>query len=98
MLLHPTIRSDWQVLLRGKPTWGVDAESGTTADLMDAILDQLWSIQRTTTLPTWLHRKPPAPLPEWTGSECGLDPLLIFLTAGKRALLKVARTAEATQS
>jgi hypothetical protein len=97
-LLHPTIRSDWQILLRGKPTWDVRAAPGSVADLMDSILDQLWSIQHTSTLSNWIRRKPSVPLPAWTKGGCGLDPLLVFMTAGKRALLQGARTAEATQA
>ena len=89
-LCHPHIRSEWMALVRPDPGAPSAMPAGEIQQLINDLLEQLWSILRSPSLPRWLREKPPVELPGWNGEGCGLEPLLIFLGTGKRVLAAAA--------
>jgi len=96
-LRHPDMRSGWTALLRSDPgrTWKIPVDG--LQQLMDELLDQLWSILRSPSLSRWLRDRPAVELTGWNGSGCGLEPLLFFLGTGKTVLAATAEKVQRTE-
>jgi hypothetical protein len=65
-------------------------------ELMDNVLEQLWSILDAPPEARPTRPKPRVEFPRWRDGQCRVGPLLVFLGQGKRVLESAAHQAEST--
>jgi hypothetical protein len=95
---HPLIRARWEALLRKEEAWECAQSRPALVGAMDSFLDGLWALLRSNNVPNLVRKVPPAELPIWSRGSCRLNPTLVFLAMGKKAVQIIAQRAEATQS
>jgi hypothetical protein len=79
----------WTDLLQIEPGWqDVEADSRFT-EFMRGILGQLWTVWPLPKSPAARAKANAMALPEWKACCCGLEIILPFLSAGKKALGEV---------
>jgi hypothetical protein len=92
---HRAIRRRWAELLQLEPGWRDFESNAQFTDMMERVLEQLWSAMRASVAARAQGRPDSIVLPRRIAGRCNLELNLPFLGSGRRALCEVLAAIDA---